>query len=33
MVLAVLSVQIAMIVNSIWNLPFRAISGMHTAFS
>lgn len=31
--LAVLSVQVAMIVNSIWNLPFRSISGMHTAFT
>lgn len=31
--LAVLSVQISMIVNSIWNLPFRSVSGMHTAFS
>lgn len=33
MALAVLSIQIAMIVNSIWNSPFRSISGMHTAFT
>lgn len=31
MALAVLSVQLSMIVNSSWNLPFRSISGMHTA--
>lgn len=31
--LATLSVQIAMIVNSLWDLPFRNISTMRTAFS
>lgn len=31
--LAVLSLQFAMIANSIWNLPFRSISTIHRAFA